>query len=234
MTFRPHHTFLNEPRLIRIINHLKSAGNVPDALYTSQMVYHSAIIYKLKCALDHLNQLGVKLANPNIEDAISTDSEFMFSINMSIDGFFYSGGSALDILSRELIILYDLRLPRNVYYRHAKIVIGNAHPSSPLLRRLDIPAWMAEYMEYRNVATHELMVGTKYSVEVVQEPGGNIRKLIFPLPDNPRDKPSERTYNNIDDVLDYSKTRFRKLLSHLNTIYGDTVDEINAKGSLPL
>jgi len=159
----------------------------------------------------------------------------VYRLNTYLDGFFYSGGSALDILARELLAYFDLVAPANVYYRTARDEISKHKSGDPILTLLNVPDWKREFTEYRNAATHELLILDQISQKKCLE-AGTLRLKVgsIPLPDDPRLDQDKRTYRKHKDVSKYSEKTFENLLVLISKIYGHLIKRIGAKGSLPL
>lgn len=233
-SFEPYHKFQSAERLEKLVVKLHQGGNIATPVFQGHQRYHSALIYKLQCAQHHVDRLETKLNSTGIQEAATGTADFMFAINMSIDGFFYAGGSALDILAREIIIYYGQALPQKVYYSTARSVIGKSHPANPILSCLTDPTWMGLFREYRNVLTHELILAGNYSINVYQDGTHTAHSIVFPLPDDPRLDPANRSFKKNADLLIYLKDHLRRLLSCINIIYKEVINQAETQGSLPL
>jgi hypothetical protein len=120
-------------------------------------------------------------------------SEFDFSANLYLDGFFYNGGSALDIFAREILALYDIHPTGDIYYWSAQSEISSRYPSDSLLIGLNTPSWKSEFSDYRNAATHEVLLSTRISLSIQLTQPSQVQRISLPLPDDPRVSPSSRT-----------------------------------------
>ncbi len=232
--FSPYHKFSHCTNLERAITILKQSGRISDALFQNHNRYHYALVHKLKCAHDHVKSLFKVLSETAPEDIVVNSAEFLYAVNASIDGFFYSGGSALDILSREIITYFGIVMPDRVYYRTAGEQLNANRMGDPIIARLNTPAWKDEFTNYRNALTHELLIAGSYSINIEVEGATQRSTIIFPLPDDPRADPSNRTFKKNKNVLKYCNDTFRRLLSHINQIYGHLNERINIGGALPL
>ena len=99
--FTPHHKFDHCQKLEKAIENLKQTGTIADAVLHNHNRYHYSLVHKLKCARDHVSDLKKILTETAPEDVVTHPANFLYSVNASIDGFFYTSGSALDILARE-------------------------------------------------------------------------------------------------------------------------------------
>jgi len=234
MSFAPYHQFRNAVRLQQLIEDFHSAGTITTQVYDGYSRYHPALIHKLKCAQHHLDRLEEKLTASDITEAQNSAMDFTFAVNMHMDSFFYAGGSALDILAREVIIYFGQPLPAMVYFKTAATTISASHPGDPLLPRLANPPWKDEFTNYRNVLTHELVVVTQYQIDISCDGGKTTKKIRVPLPDDPRAAPGNRKYKKKREILSYTTDHFRKMLKLINTIYGEIADRAESVGKLPL
>ena len=232
--FSPYHQFLNNKRLENIVESLNSQGNVSQEAFRAFKIYHFALVYKLKCAKSQVDNLDSLLSTISPQEILSDSSDFIFQLNMSIDGFFYFSGSALDILAREVLSYFGETLPPKVYYCTARNIISNRRPGDPILSRLDDPLWKSDFTMYRNTLTHELIIAGQFNIEVFVNGATQKSKLILPLPDDPRIDPNDRTFKKYPDVIDYCKSHMRRLLSLINTLYGDMYKRVLSNSELPL
>lgn len=211
--FRPHHQFNNCPRIERSIGNLINNALVTQEVQNGFNTYHYALIHKLKCANIHLEKLKEVLENTPPASALSISSNFILSVNICIDGFFYSGESALDILAREVLSYYGLVPPPRVYFSTLVRMFNNHRLGHPLLQRITNVTWKNDFSNYRNALTHEVLVGTTFSIKVETNGGTQTTRIVSPLPDNPRAPVNQRTYINYPDVLEYCTNSFRRLLN---------------------
>jgi hypothetical protein len=232
--FTPHHHFANCERLEREIAAVQRGGNARDDIYEGYKLYHFALIHKLKSARDCLTKLEQSMAAASSQDLANNPVEFLYTVNCCIDGFFYAGGSAMDILAREVLTYYGVRLPANVYFRTARKQLQRTHPNHALLPRLSDPPWLSEFQDYRNALTHEVLILAHLSFTCdIDGPDQKLRVLV-PLPDNPRERNNQRTYKRNEDVCAYCTTAFKRILSFVNQVYEDLVTGVRTARSLPI
>ena len=234
MPFRPYHQLRNKVRLENVVSNLHDAGNVHQVVFENFQRYHPSLIYKLRSAKHNFELLSNKLATPDIREAINPSGNFMFEINMFIDGYFYAAGSSLDILARVVLTMFGVALPEKVYFQHAYDKLSVARPGDLILQRLTPPAWRDEFSNYRNTLTHELILANTIQLNLGYYGDEQTVSVNFPLPDDPRAKPADRTYHNNPDVLDYIKTNFIRILRIVNTVYGDIAERAEVIGHLPI
>jgi hypothetical protein len=232
--FSPHHRFDNCRRLERAIRHLQQSNTIPENILKGYNRYHFALLHKLKSAKYYAEQLQSVLSTTSPEDIVKNSEVFLFAVNVSIDGFFYVAGSALDILAREVLTYFDIPMPLRVYYTTAHEQISARRAGDPILTRLANPAWKDEFSDYRNALTHELLIAGSYSINVDVDGSSQKTRIVFPLPDDPRVDPEARTYKRNSDVIAYCTATFRRLLSLINTIYGDLTSRIENNNALPI
>ena len=166
MPFRKYHRFQNRASLENLIGRLREKGNVPDEAYNGFHRYHPAMMLKIRSAMYHLDGLADKLSTTDVREAAVTTSDFMFEVNMYIDGFFYNAGSSLDILARVVLALFGQPLTGNIYFRTAHARLTQNRPADPILPKLAQPAWWQEFSEYRNTLTHELILASRYQIDI--------------------------------------------------------------------
>lgn len=234
MPFSPYHQFQNRSRIEGLISALKASGGIPSNIHEDFHRYHPALIHKLKSAKYNIELLEEKLTTTDIQEAADTTGDFMFRVNMFIDGFFYNAGSALDILARVVLTLFGEPLTGNIYFQTAHTRLSTNRPTDPILTRLVIPSWRQCFSDYRNTLTHELVLAPRYHIDIDNTGESPTYKIVFPLPDDPRANPCQRTFRNNPNVLDYTKTHFTRILRILNTVYGDIYQRGTTAGALPL
>jgi len=232
--FRPHHRFANCVKLEASFQRLQTEGFISPEIVLGFNRYHFALIHKLKSARYHVDALTETLSSTSPVDSLSGSSDFMFKVNMHLDGFFYSGGSALDILARELLTYFGVSLPNNVYYSTAHSKLTASHASDPILDRIKDPLWKRDFSTFRNALTHELLVAGQYNINVRLDGASEVTTLVLPLPDDPRVDPSSRTTRKYPDADEYCRSHIRRLLSLINTIYGDVAARMVSQNALPL
>lgn len=232
--FEPYHQFRNCAQLETVVLGLKNGGHLPESIEALHSCYHYSLLHKLKAARYSLEQLLGTIASCRPEELYRTDSDTLFLINVHLEGFLSSSGSALDILARELLCYCNISFPNRVYYQTAWQQINQKDPNSPLLPRLIDPSWRPEFQDYRNAAIHEQIIASGFSTHGIHQ-GSSIKIVVkFPMPDNPRLLPEKRTFKRNPDVTDYAEKTFRRLVRHINQIYGDVIQQIQATGSLPI
>ena len=235
MPFRPYHLFKNRSRLERLVKALHDAGTIADqTAYENFNRYHPAMVHKLRSAKYNLQRLEEKLTTTNIQEAADSTGDFMFEVNMYIDGFFYNAGSAMDILARVVLTLFGEPLTGAIYFQTAHQRISLNRPSDPILDRLNVPLWRSLFSDYRNTLTHELILASRYLIEIDRTVGESANRIVFPLPDGPRAIPSQRTYRRNPNALKYIKQHFRRILKLANTLYGEIYQRASAANSLPI
>ncbi|MEN6627929.1 MAG: hypothetical protein ABFD69_17015 [Candidatus Sumerlaeia bacterium] len=232
--FSPYHKLTNCPRLERHIATLRAAGNVADDVFQNHNRYHYALIHKLKCARTSFDRLQNELTDTSPEQIVSDSGEFLYSINACIDSFFYTSGSAMDILAREVLTYFSIAMPNKVYYRTAREELTTHRPGDVLISKLADPTWKSEFSNYRNALTHEVLIAGVFSINFVMDGATQRKTIVFPLPDDPRTDPQARTFRQNKDVQLYCDRTLRRLLSLINTIYGDLCSRIQSNQSLPL
>jgi len=235
MPFRPYHAFTNRVRLERLVKALHDAGTITDSTaYENFNRYHPAMIHKLRSAKYNLMRLKEKLTTTDILEAVSATGDFMFEVNMYIDGFFYNAGSAMDILARVVLTLFGESLSGNIYFHTAHQRISANRPGDAILDKLDPPSWRELFSAYRNTLTHELIIASKLNIEIDRTGADPVNRIFFPLPDVPRAKPSTRTYRRNPNALHYLSKHFKRVLRLTNTIYGEINERAAIANSLPI
>jgi hypothetical protein len=233
--FSPYHQFRDCCRLERLIKELDERGDITSEVLGGYRRYHNALIYKLRCAKYYVDRLKNALTDARPATVAEDAQQFLFSINRFIDGFFYSGGSALDILAREVLTYFALALPDYVYFRTARVEIQRHRPGDPILGRLGDPPWKQQFSDYRNTQTHELLLVGRLDIRITGV-GVDAEKqeIVLALPDNPRDPLDDRTYDRHPDALEYCKLHLTRLLRLIHQTYSHIADRIETTGSLPL
>lgn len=234
MSFAPYHLFRNGKRIEQVISSLRDSSSISDIAYAGFHRYHPALMHKLRSAKYNLDRLEDKLATTDIQEAADATGDFMFEVNMFIDGFLYSCGSAMDILARVVLVLFEEAPRDRVYFETAYETLSTSRPGDSILHRLDPPVWRREFTTYRNASTHELIVATSYRIHIENVEGQMIHTIVFPMPDDPRAVPSQRSYDRNPNALEYLKRTFIRELRLIHTIYGDIVQKAHNTGRLPL
>ena len=232
--FSPYHRFTNCIKLEGIIEDLRRSENVPENIMKGHKRYHFALVHKIKCARHHLDSMIELMSNTPPADVLSQSSDFMFRIYMYLDGFFYTCGSAMDILAREVLTYFSLPLPSFVYFHTARAELSAARPTDSLINRLENPTWREEFSMYRNALTHERIVAGNFNINVTIDGDTEDKTLVLPLPDDPRVDVMERTFRNNPDMLSYCKRHIKRLLIVINTIYGEISDRASSNSALPI
>ncbi len=233
--FSPHHKFGGCRALEQLIPTLRDAGAVSGPVWAGYKRYHYALVYKLRSAQHYLDALTATLKPKSPDGPLPPGlGEVMFKANMSIDGFLYCGGSAMDILAREVLTYFAIKLPSDVFFGTARAELAKAHPGDSLLVRLQDPPWKKGFMSYRNAVTHELMIADQLILSVGLAGVQTELGLRLPLPDDPRVDPAQRTTKKHPDAEKYCKQHFRLLLRLVNQVYRDLVPRIRANKGLPL
>jgi hypothetical protein len=174
------------------------------------------------------------MSNTPAADVLNQSSDFMFRVNMYLDGFFYTCGSAMDILACEVLTYFSIPLPNRVYFHTAKEKLQKARPTDALLSRLGDPTWRDEFSMYRNALTHERIIAGNFNINVTIDGDTEDKTLVLPLPDDPRVDVMDRTFRNNPDMLAYCKRHIKRLLILINTIYGEIADRASSNSALPL
>jgi hypothetical protein len=232
--FSPYHKMANCQGLQRTISKLHEKGNIPHLIFGQHKRYHYSLLHKLKSAKKHLENLQDVLENTEVSAVVGNSNDFINEVNMHIDSFFYCCGSAMDILAREVLIYYNISLPKRVYFGTARQQINKIRPGDPLLPKLQNPTWEQEFKNYRNSLTHEVLIGTNFNISVNADGGRSQTVIVYPLPDNPRDDIEARTFKTNPNAFEYCKTTFTRLLSLINTIYLEINTRATTKGSFPI
>lgn len=234
MPFRSYHRFQNRTTIEHLVSTLRNTNNITDQSFAGFHRYHPAMLHKLKSAKYNLERLTDKLTTTNVQEAADPTSDFMFEVNMFIDGFFYNAGSSLDILARVVLALFGEPLTGNIYFQTAHERLALARLGDPILPRLASPRWRDEFSNYRNTSTHELILASMFRIEIDATGPEHITRVVFPLPDDPRAEPAARRYRHNPNVVDYLRNHFTRVLRLANTVYGDIVQRTRVSGSLPL
>ena len=234
MPFQPYHQFANRTKLERLVKTSHEGGNITDDINENFNRYHIAMIHKLKSAKYNLDRLIEKLTQTEIQEAADTSGDFMFEVNMYIDGFFYNAGSAMDILARLVLTLFNEPIPSRTYFHTAHSKISLSRAGDAILPKISVPDWREVFSTYRNALTHELILAAKYHIDFDIVGGTRKHSIVFPLPDDPRAAPSSRHYRKNPDAQKYVQEHFRKILSLMNIVYGHIIERATANGSLPI
>lgn len=232
--FSPYHRMAHCQRLQRTISEFHENGNIPQIIFGQHKRYHYSLLHKLKSAKKHLENLQDVLENTEVSAVVGNSNDFINEVNMHIDSFFYCCGSAMDILAREVLIYYNIPLPNRVYFKTARDQINTIRPGDALLPRLQDPSWEQEFKDYRNSLTHEVLIGTNFNISVNADGGRSQTLIVYPLPDNPRADIEARTFRTNPNAFEYCKTTFTRLLTLINTIYGEINTRATTNGFFPI
>jgi hypothetical protein len=232
MNFAPRHQFRNCSSLEAAIEQLFEGGNVPQHLYDAYLLYHFSLVHKLRSARYHADTIQGYLASQQTHNVTALD--VVYRVNFHFDGFTHTLGSALDIFAREILTYFGVALPKKVHYGSARVQLKNARPGDPILPYLDDPTWRDEFGHYRNTATHESVVGSRFDIKVDVQGNVATRRMVFPLPDNPRAAANARTFRRNPDITEYCNQTLRRVLSHFNRAYGHVCGRVVAAKRLPL
>jgi hypothetical protein len=230
MSFPPYHAFASCGALERRIEAARLAGNVPDPVYRAYEKYHFSILHKLRSARYHVDGLAGYLSSGGVLAVAPND--LVYRVNFHFDGFLHVVGSASDIFAREVLTYFGVPLPQKVYYHTAEAELTLARPNDPFLARVAAPTWRTEFSNYRNTATHESLIGTRYNHVTDMQGQRATTRVVFPIPDDPR--AANHTYRRNEDIVEYCSTTFTRVLSHFNRAYTDLAVRIQQNGSLPL
>lgn len=230
MNFSPHHTFANCSKLERTVLGLNGSGNVPAAVFSGYENYHFSLVHKLRSAKYHFQSLEGYLSSSAAQT--DTPEDLVYRVNFHFDGFLHVLGSALDIFAREVLTYFNMPLPTKVYYQTARDTINTNRAGDPILTFLADPTWRKEFSDYRNTATHESLIGTTYTMSICVQGGGATKKLVFPVPDNPR--AAVKVFKKNPDIVVYCSTTLKRALTHFNVAYGHIEQRARAGGALPL
>lgn len=230
MNFAPHHNFSSCGKFEKKIDALRATNAVSQGVLSAYATYHFSLLHKLRATRYHVEALEAFLET---QDAQQIEPQaLVYRVNFHFDGFLHNIGSALDILAREVLAYYSLPPPNNVYYRTARLEIAAARAGDPILPFLADPPWKREFTEYRNTATHESIIGTEFQVNVSVRENRAFRRLVFPIPNDPRNP--ALGYNNNPDIVKYCKTTFKRALTLKDRVYAHLHERVKASNVLPL
>lgn len=230
MDFSPYHRFAECGRLERKVAQCYREGSILDEPYREHARYHHTVLHKLRSARYSLDKLRDTLSTTPVDVAVDPASDFHFEVNRLVDSYFYSCGSALDVFAREVLVIFGEQLPDKVYFRKAYEVLQQSRPGDAFLSRIEIPTWKSEFSDYRNTLTHELILAPTFTVLVDNSCGSPTAVIVFPLPDDPRAAPHERSYRRNCDVVDYLDNNLKRVLRLINAAYLDLRGRISAAG----
>lgn len=224
------HQFRRCEELESVVGELHQRNAVGADAWAGYHKYHYAAVHKLKCAHYYFTQFDQTVNSSTPEELVNRTSELIFTVNRLLDGFFYTSGSAMDIIAREVITYLGLPHPAKVYFHTAHTEVAKHRPGDPILPRLENPPWKDEFSNYRNALTHELMVVGQFSISLALH--GQSRVTV-PLPDDPRLEVALRVYRRNPDAVEYVRMHFKRLVSLTNLIYGDIAERAKVAGRLP-
>ena len=234
MPFSPYHHYSASAKLVRLIEKLKNENHISEEDYFAFHRYHLSSNHKLKSAKYHLIKLMNKLTNVDIQEVVDPSGSFLFETNLYIDGYFYNCGSALDILAREMLVLFGESLPDRIYFHTAHELLSISRPGDSILSRTERPSWKKEFSAYRNALTHELLLAAQVSVTFENRGPNQTHMVVLPLPDDPRIDIAARTYNRNKNVLDYIEENFKRVLRLINGVYNEVYTRARDNNALPL
>lgn len=230
MNFHPYHGFVGCATVERRIRALSAAGTVRAEILAGHEAYHYSLVHKVRSARYHVEALSGYLSS---QAALSADpADLVYRVNFHFDGFLYVLGSARDIFAREILTYFGIPLPAKVYFRTAEELIQLNRPGDPILPLIARPSWAPEFMDYRNTATHENVIGTQYTIQVAVLGGNTTRRLVVQVPDDPRS--AQRTFRRNPDIVVYCTTTFKRVLSQFNKAYAHMAMRMNTAGRLPI
>jgi hypothetical protein len=232
--FSPYHKLQSCASLRSCIEGLIQSKSISDEAKKGHKSYHYALIHKLNCAKHYLTELEQILKNTAPGDFYSNKNDFIFKVNLYIDGFFYSCGSALDILAREILIYYGIQLPQNVYFNTAEQLLTLNRPTEGIITILNNVSWKNEISNYRNASTHELFIAGQINININVDGETQKTEIIIPLADDPHQYFQDRKYTRNTNVLVYCKDSFKKLLSLINRCYGEINSSARTKNTMPI
>lgn len=232
MNFSPYHQFRDCNNLESTIRAIQQNGNISELSLHGFDIYHFSLLHKLRSAEQYLESLRDYLGRQDTVD--EEPAEIAYTVNFHFDGFTFAIGSSLDIFAREILCYLGIQLPRRVYFHTARNEISKLRNNDPLEARLADPNWLGEFKDYRNTATHENIVGSSFTIDIDYHAGKVHRRLLFPLPDDPRESPSDRTYQNNKDIVKYCEDTFTRTLRLIHPVYSDLCTRIQQNGSLPV
>lgn len=230
MNFRPHHGFNSCTTLEQTVARIKQQGGMSAALYGAHENYHYALIHKLRTAQYHVENLAQFLETDAAITLSPTD--LVYRVNFYFDGFLYSVGSAMDIFAREILTYFGEPIPARTYYWTARRRLLVQRAGDPILPMIATTPWISELKEYRNTSTHESLIGTTYTVQIGVHGAAHSSRLIFPIPDDPRNPLGSARRN--PDIVSYCSTTFKRVLRLANQVYCHIEARARAAGSLPL
>lgn len=230
MNFSPHHGFSSCRTLEQTVARLKEQNGISDVLYRAHENYHYSLIHKLRTAQYHVDNLAQFLETDAAKSLRPTD--LVYRVNFYFDGFLYSVGSALDIFAREVLTYFGEAIPNRTYYWTAHRRLSTQRPGDPILSLIGATPWIIELKDYRNTSTHESLIGTTYTVQYGVHGAAHSSRLIFPIPDDPRNPTGSARRN--PDIVNYCCTSFKRVLRLANQAYGHIEGRARAAGMLPL
>lgn len=229
MSFAPHHKFAGAVKLEKAIAAARSAGNLPDSVYSDYEKYHFSLLHKLRSARYHVDTLTGYLSSGSTQ---TSPADLVYRVNFHFDGFLHVVGSATDIFAREVLTYFGVPLPGKVYYHTAHTLLTAQRPGDAILAHLSDPTWRGEFGDYRNTATHESLIGTRYQLSVDVHGQATTTRVVFPIPDDPR--ATNKTYRRNPDIVQYCCRTFKRVLSHFNQCYDEIAARVASTNSLPL
>jgi len=196
--------------------------------------YHHALLHKLRAAGEQLECLRSYIGALPISGDLGMPEvkDIMFKVNLYFDSFLFFAGSALDILARELLTYYGLPVPHRVYYSTARQDIEAARPRESILGALADPRWLPEFRNYRNAATHEIIIVPE--CRICYGEGGTAARVLLPLPNDPRNPVNASAHPRNPDGVRYATKNFKRVLSQINRIYTQVDRRARSTQRLPV
>ena len=230
MNLSPYHAFAACAVLEKRIRELRDASAVPDDLFDAFEKYHYSLLHKLKSARYHTQTLREYLSSGTAQTVAPAD--LVYRVNFHFDGFLHVVGSASDIFAREVLSYFAVAMPPKVYFGTAHAELSAARPGDAILPLLVTPPWRQEFADYRNTATHESLIAASYTVKVDMKGATASKRLVFPVPDDPRATVPTTTKNT--DIAEYCERTLKRVVSHFNKAYTHIAMRAKTSGSLPL
>lgn len=230
----PYHRFHNCYSLRSEIGRLQELGRVAPDIFVKHQMYNYSLFQKLLSACRNTDLLRTTLTTEVAGGGEVNTGLLLSHANMYIDCFFYFGGSALDILAREILVYFGIPLPHNVYFQTAREEIQAIRAGDPIIPKLQDPPWKQEFSNYRNSSTHELLLADIINIRH-KHIGNDVKKeIILPLPDDPRVPQPDRTYERNKDVIVYCEKQIKRIISLVNQIYGEITNRIHINNGVPV
>jgi hypothetical protein len=226
----PFHAFASCGGLEKCVRTLRIAGKVPDNVFDGYEKYHYSLLHRLRSAKYHAQTLRDYLESDAAQQV--TPAELVYRVNFHFDGFLHVVGSALDVFAHEMITYFGLPIPKLVYFKTASDTLSAARPGDAMLPLLADPSWRPEFSEYRNTAMHANLIAAEYTVVHKVKGGVTSKRIVFPIPDDPRS--ATPTFTNNPDIALYCDATLKRAISTFNKAYAQVSSRAKTTGSLPL